>query len=157
MNLRGSQDPLIQLAWLASRIQKRIGIGASTNKQLLCWKTTLDFYPSTLRSMTQDRDALVLGLASTLEEELTRKGDQGASKHRDSQPLSQACIDFAAHFADTVWPKVFQSKEPTSQEQRRAAAIYRFALLETYRERGISETRDDALTDDETAESHPSN
>ena len=158
VNLRGSQDPLIQLAWLASRIQKRIGIGASTNEQLLCWKAALDFYPSTLRSITQDRDALVLGLAGTLYEKLTSgKGNQGANEHRDNQPLDQACIDFATHFADTVWPKVFRSKEPTSQEQRRAAAIYRFALLKEYRERGISEMRGDAPTDDETSEAYPSN
>ncbi|MCY4355134.1 MAG: hypothetical protein OXC09_10200 [Truepera sp.] len=154
VNLKDSQDPLSRLAWLASRIQKRIGIGASTSKQLLCWKAALGFYPSTLRSITQDRDALVQGLAGTLYEELTRKGDQGANEHRDNQPLDQACIDFAAHFADTVWPKVFRSKEPTSQEQRRTAAIYRFRLLEAYRERDISETRDDAPTDDETSEAY---
>ena len=45
---------------------------------------------------------------------------------------------------------VFKAKEPTSREQRRAAAIYRFALLEAYRERGIPEARDD--TDDEKIE-----
>ena len=28
MNLKDNQDPLIRLAWLATRIQKRIGIGS---------------------------------------------------------------------------------------------------------------------------------
>ena len=93
---------------------------------------------------------MVLGLASTLEEELTRKKDAAARKHRDDQPLDQACIDFATHFADEVWSKVFRSKEPTSQERRRAAAIYRFALLEAYRERGLPESESDSLTEDET-------
>ena len=152
VNLKDNQDPLIRLAWLATRIQKRIGIGASANKQLLCWKTALEFYPSALRSIARDSTALILGLASTLEEELTRKSDAAAKKHRDDQPLDQACIEFATHFADEVWPKVFKSKEPTSQEQRRAAAIYRFALLETYRERGIPEAENGAPTDDETQE-----
>ena len=151
VNLKDNQDPLIRLAWLATRIQRRRSVRDSASKQLLCWKITLDFYPGTLRSMTQNRKALILGLASTLEEELTRKNDAAARKHRDSQPLGQACIEFATHFADTVWPKVFRSKEPTSQEQRRAAAIYRFALLEAYRERGISEA---APTDDETSEAY---
>ena len=38
VSLKNSQDPLIRLAWLASRIQKRRSTGDSTNKQLLCWK-----------------------------------------------------------------------------------------------------------------------
>ena len=152
VNLKDNQDTLIRLAWLATRIQKRIGIGASANKQLLCWKTALEFYPSAFRSTAQDSTALILGLAGTLEEELTRKSDAAAKKHRDDQPLDQACIEFATHFADEVWRKVFKSKEPTSQEQRRAAAIYRFALLEAYRERGIPEAENGAPTDDETQE-----
>ncbi len=152
VSLKNNQDPLIRLAWLATRIQKRIGIGASANKQLLCWKTALEFYPGALRSTAQDSTALILGLAGTLEEELTRKGNAAAKKHRDDQPLDQACIEFATHFADEVWLKVFKSKEPTSQEQRRAAAIYRFALLEAYRERGIPEAENGAPTDDETQE-----
>ncbi len=152
VSLKNNQDPLIRLAWLATRIQKRIGIGAATNKQLLCWKTALEFYPGALRSTAQDSTALILGLAGTLEEELTRKSNAAAKKHRDDQPLDQACIKFATHFADEVWPKVFKSKEPTSQEQRRAAAIYRFALLETYRERGIPEAENGESTDDETQE-----
>ena len=152
VNLKDNQDPLIRLAWLATRIQKRIGIGASSNKQLLCWKTALDFYPSTQRWTTQDRDALILGLAGTLEEELTRKRCAAAAKHRDRKRLDEACIQFATHFTDQVWPIVFRSKEPTSQEQRRAAAIYRFALLEAYRERGISEAENSSSTDEDTLE-----
>ena len=61
MNLKDNPDPLIRLAWLATQIQKRIGIGASANKQLLCWKTALAFYPSALRSTAQDSTALILG------------------------------------------------------------------------------------------------
>ena len=150
VNLKKNEDPIIRLAWLATRIQKRRNVRDSTNKQLLCWKLALDFFPSVQRNTTQDRSALVLGLASTLEEELTRKKDAAARKHRDDQPLDQACIDFATHFADEVWSKVFRSKEPTSQERRRAAAIYRFALLEAYRERGLPESESDSLTEDET-------
>ncbi len=152
VNLKDNQEPLIRLAWLATRIQKRIGIGASANKQLLCWKTALEFYPSALGSTSRDKTALILGLAGTLEEELTRKGNAAAKKHRDGQPLDQACIEFATHFACEVWRNVFKSKEPTSQEKRRAAAIYRFALLEAYRERGIPEAENGAPTDDETQE-----
>ena len=148
VNVKNSQDPLIRLAWLASRIQRRRGAGDSTNKQLLCWKTALDFYPAAERSATRDRTALILGLAGTLEEELTRKNDAAAKKHRDDAPLGDACIEFARHFAEAVWENVFKAKEPTSGEQRRAAAIYRFALLEAYRERGIPETRDDDTDDD---------
>ena len=148
VNLKDNQDPLIRLAWLATRIQKRIGIGASANKQLLCWKIAMDFYPGAQRSTTTDRSALILGLAGTLEEELTRKDDAAAKKHREGKPLGEACIKFATHFADEVWAKVFQSKEPASQEQRRAAAIYRFALLEAYRERSIPEAENGSSTDD---------
>lgn len=152
VNLKDNQDPLIRLAWLAARIQQRRSTRDSTNKQLLCWKIALNFYVGARHSTTEDRTALILGLASTLEEELTRKSDAAAKKHRDDQPLDQACIEFSTHFADEVWPNVFKSKEPTSQEQRRAAAIYRFALLETYRERGIPEAENGAPTDDETQE-----
>lgn len=152
VDVKDNQDPLVRLAWLATRVQKRIGIGASANKQLLCWKLALNFYPAAQQSITEDRTALILGLAGTLEEELARKDDAAAKKHRDGQPLDQSCIEFATHFADEVWVKVFQSKEPTSQEQRRAAAIYRFALLEAYRERGISEAEDGASSDDDTQE-----
>ena len=147
LNLKDSQDPLIRLAWLASRIQRRRSTRDSTNKQLLCWKTALDFYPGAERSTSKDRRALILGLAGTLEEELTRKNDAAAKKHRDDIPLGDACIEFANHFAKEVWGNVFKSKEPTSQEQRRASAIYRFALLETYRERGISGVEDDNADD----------
>ena len=147
VKLKDSRDPLIRLAWLASRIQKRRSTRDSTNKQLLCWKTALDFYPSAERTTSQDRAALILGLAGTLEEELTRKKDAAAKKHRDDAPLGEGCIEFARHFASEVWQKVFQAKEPTSQEQRRAAAIYRFALLETYRERGIPETEEHGAND----------
>ena len=150
MSLKNSQDPLIRLAWLASRIQRRRSARDSTTKQLLCWKTALDFYPAAEQSTTKDRTALILGLAGTLEEELTRKSDAAAKKHRDDRPLGDACIEFARHFATEVWQNVFKAKEPTSREQRRAAAIYRFALLEAYRERGIAEARDD--TDDEKIE-----
>ena len=148
VNLKSSQDPLIRLAWLASRIQRRRSTRDSTNKQLLCWKTAFDFYPGAERSVSTDRTALILGLAGTLEEELTRKKDAAAKKHRDDIALGDACIEFASHFATEVWGNVFQSKEPTSQEQRRAAAIYRFALLEIYRERGIPETEGDNADDD---------
>ena len=147
VNLKDSQDPLIRLAWLASRIQRRRSTRDSTNKQLLCWKIALGFYSSAERSTTKDRTALILGLAGTLEEELRRKNDAAAKKHRDEQPLGDACIEFASHFADDVWTKVFRSKEPTSKGQRMAASIFRFALLETYRERGISES-ETASTDD---------
>ena len=150
MNLKDSRDPLIRLAWLASRIQKRRSTRDSTNKQLLCWKTALDFYPGAERSASKDRTALILGLAGTLEEELRRKHDAAAKKHRADLPLGDACIEFARHFATEVWGNVFKSKEPTSQEQRRAAAIYRFALLETYRERGIPETEDNTTSDDDS-------
>ena len=149
VSLKNNQDPLIRLAWLASRIQKRRSTRDSTNKQLLCWKTALDFFPAAQRSASTDRTALILGLSGTLEEELTRKNDAAAKKHRDERPLGDACIEFATHFAAEVWENVFQAREPTSQEQRRAAAIYRFALLEAYRERGISETQDDDTDDDE--------
>ena len=152
MNLKNSQDPLIRLAWLATRIQKRVGTGASANKQLLCWKTAFAFYPNAERSSSTDRTALILGLAGTLEEELTRKNDAAAKKHRDDRPLDEACIDFARHFAHEVWKNVFKSKEPTNREQRRAAAIYRFALLEAYRERSIAESTTDDSPADETTE-----
>ena len=159
VNLRDNQDPLIRLAWLATRIQKRVGLGAAANKQLLCWKTALDFYRGAERSTTSDRTALILGLAGTLEEELTRKNDAAAKKHRDDEfkrdseksregeALGEACITFAEHFSDDVWANVFNSKEPTSQEQRRAAAIYRFALIEAYRERGIAESEGSGVDD----------
>ena len=144
VHLKDSQDPLIRLAWLASRIQRRRSTRDSTNKQLLCWKIALDFYSSAVRSTTKDRTALILGLAGTLEEELSRKKDAAAKKHRDELPLGDACIEFATHFTDDVWTKVFRSKEPTSKGQRMAASIFRFALLETYRERGISESEHDS-------------
>ena len=63
VNLKDNKDPLIRLAWLASRIQKRRSPRDSTNKQLLCWKTALDFYPAAERSTTKDKTALILGLA----------------------------------------------------------------------------------------------
>lgn len=159
VNLRDNQDPLIRLAWLATRIQRRVGLGASANKQLLCWKTALDFYRGAERSTTSDRTALILGLAGTLEEELARKNDAAAKKHRDDElkrdlergregeSLGDACITFAQHFSDIVWADVFNSKEPTSREQRRAASIYRFALIEAYRERGIAESEGGAVDD----------
>ena len=149
VSLKENKDPLIQLAWLASRIQKRRSTRDSTNKQLLCWKIALDYYPAAKRSVTQDKTALILGLAGALEEELSRKSDAAARKHREDGPLAEACIEFARHFATEVWANVFQGREPASQEQRRAAAIYRFALLETYRERGIPETEDDDTDDTE--------
>ena len=152
MHLKDNQDPLIRLAWFATRIQKRIGIGASANKQLLCWKAALNFYPAAQQSITEDRTALILGLAGTLEEELTRKDDAAAKKHRDGLSLDQACIDFATHFADEVWAKIFQSKEPTSKQQRMVASTYRFALLEAYRERGIPEAENGVSSDDDAQE-----
>ncbi len=152
VNLKDNRDPLIRLAWLASRVQKRRSSRDSTNKQLLCWKTALDFYSDAERSVSQDHTALMLGLASTLEEELTRKGDAAAKKHRDDRLLNEACIDFANHFANEVWPSVFRSREPSSKSQRRAAAIYRFALLEAYRERGIAESASDEPLNVETEE-----
>ena len=156
MNLNDSQDPLIRLAWLASRIQRRRSTRDSTNKQMLCWKTALDFYPAAEQSASKDRTALILGLAGTLEEELTRKSDAAAKKHRDDLPLSNACMEFARHFSEEVWERVFKSKEPTSDEQRRAAQIYRFALLETYRERGIPESESDGVEDDDSISNNDS-
>ena len=150
LSLKDNQDPLIRLAWLASRVQRRRSTRDSTNKQMLCWKTALDFYPAAEQSASKDRTALILGLAGTLEEALTRKKDAAAPKHRDDLPLSNGCMDFARHFAENVWEKVFKSKEPTSDEQRRAAQIYRFALLETYRERAIPESEIDGVEDDDS-------
>ena len=134
MELKGNRDPLVRLAWLATCIQKRCTTLNSTNEQLLCWKTALDARLE-MQPMTQDPSALVLGLAGTLEEELTRKGQAAAQRHREGQPLANACIAFATHFIGEVWPKVFQDREPTSLQQRRASAVYRFALLESYKER----------------------
>jgi len=149
MKLKDNKDPLIRLAWLASRIQKRRSARDSANKQLLCWKTALDFLTAAGRPVSTDSTALTLGLAGSLEEELTRKEDAAAKKFRDNQPLGEACIEFAKHFLDEVWEKVFGSREPTSREQRRATAIYRFALLEIYRERGISESDNGGVTEND--------
>ena len=143
MKLKENPDPLVRLAWLATRIQKRRGVSASANKQLLCWKIAMNFIPAAWRTMSKDRDALVLGLASTLEEELTRKSDAAKRIHRDNQRLDEACMLFSEHFMDEIWNGVSYSKEPASREQRQAAAIYRFALLEAYRERTIPETTED--------------
>ncbi len=139
VNLSDSDDPLVRLAWLASRIQKRRGSADSTNKQLLCWKTAIDFVPAAARSVSRDETALILGLAGRLEEDLGRRRDAAARKHRDGEPLSRGCLDFANHFVRQVWGQVFGGKEPASQQQRHAAAIYRFALLESYSSRGIPE------------------
>ena len=155
VNVKDSQDPLIRLAWLASRIQRRRSTRDARNKQLLCWKIALDFYPGAQRSTSKDRTALILGLAGTLEEELTRKEDAAAKKHRDDKPLAEGCKEFATHFAYEVWNEVFGAKEPTSREQRRAAAIYRFALLEAYRERGIPESETDATDDGAPGDDRP--
>ena len=151
VKIKDNQDPLIRLAWLATRVQKRIGIGAAANKQLLCWKTALEFYAGAAGTVSTDDTALILGLASTLEEKLSDR-DAAAAKHREGQPLDQACIDLASHFANEVWAKTLRSKEPTSQERRRAAAIYRFALLEAYRERGIPEGQTKEQTNEDTQE-----
>ena len=151
VKIKDNQDPLIRLAWLATRVQRRIGIGASTNKQLLCWKTALEFYAGGDGTVSTDDTALILGLASTLHEKLKGR-DDAAAKHREGQPLDQACIDLASHFANEVWAKTLRSKEPTSQEGRRAAAIYRFALLEAYRERGIPEAQNNERTNEDTPE-----
>ncbi len=155
MKLKDNPDPLVRLAWLATGIQKRRGVGASTNKQLLCWKIAMDWLPEPGRFASADRDALVFGLAGTLEEELTRKSDAAGRKHRDDQGLPEACMDFARHFFDAVWIRSFSGREPTSRERRRAAAIYRFALLEAYRERGIPETSDKDAAESEGAEGKP--
>ena len=89
--------------------------------------------------MSKDETALILGLAGRLEEDLGRRRDAAARKHRDGEPLSRGCLDFATHFVRQVWGQVFGGKEPVSQQQRHAAAIYRFALLESYSSRGIPE------------------
>ena len=151
MKLKDNPDPLVRLAWLATRIQQRRGVSASANKQLLCWKIAMNFLPAAQRTTSKDRDALVLGLASTLEEELTRKSDAAARKHRDNQRLDESCISFSEHFIDEVWNGIFHSKEPDSRQQRQAAAIYRFALLEAYRERTIPETPENAPVEEESA------
>ena len=145
VNLKDNPDPLIQLAWRAAGIQKRIGSRAAANDQKLCWKVALDYYMGAQGTISADRDALVLGLASTLEERLCRgKGRAAPRKYREEKTLAAGCIAFAEHFADSVWEGVFKSKDPTLQEQRRAGAIYRFALLEAYRERGIPESENGA-------------
>lgn len=140
MKIRDNQDPIIRLAWLATRVQKRLGSRASASDQRLCWNTSLTFISGS-KTITEDEVAIILGLAGTLEERLTR-GDSkaAASKYRDGKSLQEACIEFAEHFVTQVWVKVFDSKEPTSRDQRKASAIYRFALLESFRERGISES-----------------
>ena len=158
MTLEHSKDPLVRLAWLATRIQRRIGAGAAANRQLLCWKAALRFYPSALRKITSDRHALILGLAATIEEELRRGSRKDAAKkHRDGASLEEACLDFATHFADEVWRKTLRGREPTSEEQRLAAATYRFALLEAYRERSIPETDDDERASDSDDDNQTSN
>ena len=141
VNLKNNPDPLIQLAWRAAGIQRRVGSAASANDQRLCWKVALSYYMGAQGTISVDRDALALGLASTLEESLLRGNNKAAHrKHREGKTLSVGCIEFAEYFVDSVWKGVFRSKDPTLQEQRRAGAIYRFALLEAYRERGIPET-----------------
>ena len=147
VTLKENPDPLVRLAWLATAVQKRWGAGASANTQLLCWKTAMDFLPAARRTISTDRDALVLGLAGTLEGELSRKSLAANRRHRDNRGLGEACVDFAEHFFDAVWTGIFRSRDPASRELRRAAAIYRFALLESYRERGIPETTGDGPGD----------
>ncbi len=147
MKLADNTDPLIRLAWLATRIQKRIGNTASANEQLLCWRAAVTFLFSARKTITDDQRALILGIAARLEEKLTRGIPHAAAKkYRDGLSLQQACIDFAAHFVERVWVEVFKSKEPLSRDQRNASAIYRFTLLELYQERGISES-DKSQTD----------
>ena len=150
MKIQENQDPIVRLAWLATRIQRRIGSGASVNKQLLCWKEALSFF-SRVQEITGDQTALILGLAGTIEEKLKHgSSDYAAKKYRDGQSLQDACIEFAAHFVNHVWVEVFKSKEPTSQAQRKASAIYRFALLTAYRERGIAEVDNSETGDSST-------
>lgn len=157
MKIQDNQDPLVRLAWLATRVQKRIGNSASVSKQLLCWKTALSFFSGAQETITNDQTAMILGLAATLEEDLKRgSSDAAAKKHRDGQSLQDACIEFASHFVKHVWVEVFKSKEPASQDQRKASAIYRFALLEAYRERGIAEANNDEVIDTQSlSNNHP--
>ena len=157
MKIQDNQDPLVRLAWLATRVQKRVGNSASVSKQLLCWKTALSFFSHAQETITNDQAAMILGLAATLEDDLKRgSSDAAAKKHRDGQSLQDACIDFASHFAKHVWVEVFKSKEPASQDQRRASAIYRFALLEAYRERGIAEADNNEVIDTQyLSNNHP--
>ena len=134
MGIACNQDPLVRLACLVARIQRRCTTQSSTSQQLLCWNTALTCLLD-LRALTQDREALVLGIASTLEEELKRKQQAAAAKHRDGQALADGCMVAARHFTEHVWVQVFKETEPSSQAQRRAAAVYRFALLESYKQR----------------------
>ena len=155
MKLKDNTHPLVRLAWLATQIQKKRNVSASSNKLLLCWTISMKFILNAKfmlkdESFTEnDRDALILGIASSLEEELKRKGDAAAKKHRGKKTLSEGCLDYATHFVNEVWPRIFQSKEPTSTQQRTAKAIYRFALLKSYLERGVPESTENGVPEDD--------
>ena len=81
-----------------------------------------------------------------------RKADAAVRKHRDGQSLDHACIEFATHFADEVWAKVFQSKETNLAGTASGSGNLPVCLLEAYRERGVPETEDGASSDNDTQE-----
>lgn len=138
MKLWDNNDPLIRLACLATRVQMRFGSNASISEQLLCWNTALEFLSGSQETITNDEVALILGLAGTLEDNLTRGSSKAAAKeHRGGNSLQGACIEFSTHFVTHIWAAIFKSKEPVSKDRRKASAIYRFALLEAFREREV--------------------
>lgn len=137
-SMNKSDKVLVEFALQATRIQSNRGSSAAMRKQLQVFELCLEFMAvqrkhGRLQTETEaDRQALKLGIAGWLEDNLTRRRDVAAKSHWQTNSYKDACLEVAAFFIDTVWPEALDQRIPSLERLRNIKSIYRMAFIQSY-------------------------
>ncbi|MFO1433032.1 MAG: hypothetical protein U1F76_23485 [Candidatus Competibacteraceae bacterium] len=124
---------LVRLGRAAVRIQRHPPYLASTNEEMLVFKTCFDFLDSARTCHQTDVTSLIHGIANDLETDLRRKDKIAASRHRDGRSLREECLTIAEMFVHDIWHGVLKQRPPTQRIRRTLGSIYRMAFLQAVR------------------------
>ena len=137
-DMNKSDKVLVEFAQQAARIQTNRGASAAMRKQLQVLDLCLEFMTvqrkhSRLKTNTiEDRQALQLGIAGWLEDNLTRRKDVASKHHWQTNNFKDACLAVAKFFIETVWPEVLENRIPSLERLRNIKSIYRMAFIQCY-------------------------
>lgn len=148
-DMNKSDKVLVEFAQQASRIQSNRGPSAAMRKQFQVLDLCLEFMTvqrkhGRLRiSDAADQQALQLGIAGWLEDNLTRRKDVAGRHHWQAPHFQAACLAVAQFFIEQVWGNALEKRIPSLERLRNIKSIYRMAFIQCYQPKPKDKAADD--------------
>lgn len=131
--LQAEDGVMVKLGREAAKIQRypKDGFRASNHEQTMVLNTCLDSLEQMMKIPIPqtDQNSLINGMADQLMQTLGRRELVAASRHRDSKPLSEACLNVASMFVEDFWITVMNRRFPSQGNLRILKSIYRMSFM----------------------------